>query len=46
MNIISIIPARMASSRSPGKPMKDIFGMPMIEHVYRRVKMSKILSEV
>lgn len=46
MNIISIIPARMASSRFPGKPMKDIFGMPMIEHVYRRVKMSKILSEV
>ena len=46
MNIISIIPARMGSSRFPGKPMKEILGMPMIGHVYSRVKMSKILSEV
>lgn len=46
MNIISIIPARMGSSRFPGKPMKDILGIPMIGHVYRRVKMSKILKEV
>lgn len=46
MNIISIIPARLGSSRFPGKPMKQILGMPMIGHVYKRVKMSKILSEV
>lgn len=46
MNILSIIPARMASSRFPGKPMKEILGMPMIGHVYKRVKMSKTLSEV
>jgi 3-deoxy-manno-octulosonate cytidylyltransferase (CMP-KDO synthetase) len=46
MNIISIIPARMGSSRFPGKPMADILGMPMIGHVYNRVKMSKTLSEV
>ncbi len=46
MNIISIIPARMGSSRFPGKPMKDILGMPMIGHVYKRVKMSKTLREV
>jgi 3-deoxy-manno-octulosonate cytidylyltransferase (CMP-KDO synthetase) len=46
MNIISIIPARMGSSRFPGKPMKDILGFPMIGHVYKRVKMSKTLSEV
>ena len=46
MNIISIIPARMGSSRFPGKPMADILGMPMIGHVYKRVKMSKLLSEV
>ena len=46
MNIISIIPARMGSSRFPGKPMADILGMPMIGHVYKRVKMSKILTEV
>ena len=46
MNIISIIPARMGSSRFPGKPMADLLGMPMIGHVYKRVKMSKLLSEV
>jgi 3-deoxy-manno-octulosonate cytidylyltransferase (CMP-KDO synthetase) len=36
----------MGSSRFPGKPMADICGMPMIGHVYKRVKMSKTLSEV
>lgn len=46
MNIISIIPARMGSSRFPGKPMADILGIPMVGHVYKRVKMSKSLSEV
>ena len=46
MNIVSIIPARMGSSRFPGKPMADILGMPMIGHVYKRVKMSKLLNEV
>lgn len=46
MNIISIIPARMGSSRFPGKPMADILGMPMIGHVYKRVKLCKTLSEV
>ncbi|WGW00511.1 3-deoxy-manno-octulosonate cytidylyltransferase [Vibrio sp. YMD68] len=46
MNIISIIPARMGSSRFPGKPMADILGTPMVGHVYKRVKMSKLLNEV
>jgi len=46
MNIISIIPARMGSTRFPGKPMAKILGMPMIGHVYNRVKMSKLLNEV
>ena len=46
LNIISIIPARMGSSRFPGKPMADIFGMPMIGHVYKRVKLNKNLKEV
>ena len=36
----------MGSSRFPGKPMADILGMPMIGHVYKRVKMSKLLNEV
>lgn len=45
-NIIAIIPARMGSSRFPGKPLKEICGMPMIGHVYHRSKMSKTLKEV
>ena len=36
MNIIGIIPARMGSTRFPGKPMKKIHGMPMIGHCYHR----------
>ena len=46
MKIIGIIPARMESSRFPGKPLAKILGMPMIGHVYYRCKMSDILDEV
>lgn len=46
MKIIAIIPARMGSSRFPGKPMAKILGMPMIGHVYYRSKMSDSLGEV
>ena len=46
MDAIAIIPARMGSSRFPGKPLADILGLPMIEHVRRRVSMSKVLSDV
>ncbi|MBL52219.1 MAG: 3-deoxy-manno-octulosonate cytidylyltransferase [Candidatus Marinimicrobia bacterium] len=46
MNIIGIIPARMASTRFPGKPLAKINGTPMIGHVYNRSKMAKILDEV
>jgi 3-deoxy-manno-octulosonate cytidylyltransferase (CMP-KDO synthetase) len=43
-NILAIIPARMGSSRFPGKPMAPILGKPMIGHVYERVAKSPILS--
>ena len=46
INIIGIIPARLASSRLPNKPMAEILGMPMIGHVYFRSKMSKILKDI
>lgn len=36
MKTIGVVPARMASSRFPGKPLFKICGMPMVEHVYRR----------
>lgn len=44
MNILAIIPARMGSSRFPGKPMEKILGKPMIGHVYERVASSEILT--
>jgi 3-deoxy-manno-octulosonate cytidylyltransferase (CMP-KDO synthetase) len=45
-HIIGIIPARMGSSRYPGKPLEKIQGIPMVGHVYKRAKMSKVLNEV
>lgn len=36
MKILCVIPARYASTRLPGKPLADIAGKPMIQHVYER----------
>ena len=36
MSAIVIIPARMAATRLPGKPLAEIAGLPMIVHVWRR----------
>jgi 3-deoxy-manno-octulosonate cytidylyltransferase (CMP-KDO synthetase) len=44
MNILALIPARMDSSRFPGKPMARILGKPMIGHVYERVARSPLLT--
>ena len=44
-NTIAIIPARMGSSRFPGKPMAEIHGIPLIGHVYFRTKMCPLLHE-
>ena len=44
--IAAIIPARMGSSRYPGKPLLDIGGLPMIEHVRRRALLCNDFSEV
>lgn len=46
MNIIGIIPARMGSSRFPGKPLAKIRKKAMVHHVYLRSKMAKNLKEV
>ena len=46
MSVIAIIPARMGSSRFPGKPLAPILGRPMIEHMYRRTAMSSVLDAV
>lgn len=45
MNILALIPARMGSSRFPGKPMAPILGKPMIGHVYERVARSPLLTK-
>jgi len=44
--IVAIIPSRMNSSRMPGKPLTLIRGIPMIEHVRRRVKLCRGLSKI
>src|SRR5215510_16066959 len=36
--ILVLIPARMAATRLPGKPLLDIGGLPMIVHVLRRAE--------
>ena len=45
MNVVAIVPARMASSRYPGKPMAAIRGVPMIGHCYFRTAMAKTVNE-
>jgi 3-deoxy-manno-octulosonate cytidylyltransferase (CMP-KDO synthetase) len=45
MKSIAIIPARMGSSRFPGKPMAKIHGVPMIGHCYFRTRMCEDLFE-
>ena len=41
-NPIILIPARLAASRLPGKPLADIAGVPMIVHVWRRALAAEI----
>lgn len=45
MSFVVVIPARFASTRLPSKPLLDIAGKPMIEHVWLRAQQSKA-SEV
>jgi 3-deoxy-manno-octulosonate cytidylyltransferase (CMP-KDO synthetase) len=44
MKILVLIPARMNSSRFPGKPMVPILGKPMIGHVYERVAQASCVT--
>jgi len=46
LTIVGIIPARMNSSRFPGKPLAPILKIPMIGHVYFRSAMSRMLDAV
>jgi 3-deoxy-manno-octulosonate cytidylyltransferase (CMP-KDO synthetase) len=40
--VLILIPARMASTRLPGKPLADIAGQPMIVHVMRRAQAAAV----
>ena len=46
MKAVCVIPARYASTRLPGKPLKLIAGKPMIERVYEQAKKAKTLCDV
>ena len=46
MKVICVIPARYASTRLPGKPLKLIAGKPMIQRVYEQAKKAKRPTEV
>lgn len=46
MKAIAIIPARLAASRFPNKPMKKICGMPMVGHCYHRASLAQGVDHV
>ena len=43
---VAIIPARYGSQRLPAKPLADIAGKPMIQHVYERTARASLVAEV
>lgn len=46
MKVIGVIPARLDSIRFPGKVLADLWGKPIIQHVYERAKKAKRLDEL
>ena len=46
MTIVAVIPARYHSSRFPGKPLADICGKPMVQHVYERASSAVLVDEI
>ena len=44
--ILALIPARMGSTRFPGKPMAEILGKPMIGCVYNNINSCKIITDL
>ena len=46
MKVLCIIPARYASTRLPGKPLRDIAGKPMIVRVYERALQARLVQDV
>ena len=46
MKVVGIIPSRLKSTRVPEKALVNICGLPLIEHVYKRVILCKELDDV
>src|SRR4051794_6149734 len=46
MRVLGVIPARYRSSRFEGKPLADILGKPMVQHVYERSRAAGCLDQV
>ena len=46
MAVVAIIPARFGSTRLPGKPLADIHGRPMVQHVYDRARAARSVDRV
>jgi 3-deoxy-manno-octulosonate cytidylyltransferase (CMP-KDO synthetase) len=44
--VLAVVPVRMASSRFPGKPLVQIHGLPMVEHVRRRALLADGVDDV
>ncbi|MGZ9189148.1 MAG: 3-deoxy-manno-octulosonate cytidylyltransferase [Nitrospira sp.] len=45
-SVTVVIPARYGSSRFPGKPLVDLLGKPMIQHVYEQAKACRVVNDV
>lgn len=45
MKVLCVIPARYASTRLPGKPLRDIAGKPMVVRVYERASQAGLVDE-
>ena len=46
MRVLAVIPARYASTRLPGKPLADIRGKPMIQHVWEHARAAGLVDDV
>jgi 3-deoxy-manno-octulosonate cytidylyltransferase (CMP-KDO synthetase) len=44
--IVAIIPARFGSTRLPGKPLSEIDGKPMVQHVWERARLARTVDRV
>jgi 3-deoxy-manno-octulosonate cytidylyltransferase (CMP-KDO synthetase) len=45
-SVTVVIPARYGSTRFPGKPLVELLGKPMIQHVYEQAKACRVVNDV